>query len=360
MSPADAAPPTPRPYRVVQWATGALGRSVIRGVLDHPNLELAGVWVHSAEKAGADAAVLAGRPPAGILATRELDEILALEADCVVYSPGRAGDPFADLDTICALLASGKNLICMNGLVYPYAHGPHLATELEQACKRGGATVHGSGFNGGFMADVMPLVLSRLSRRITHVYARQCLDFARHPSWRMVHRMIGFGKAEEEFLRSLRPSRTAMRALFSESLHLIAAGLRVDLDEIDVDVDHRLAGADFETAAGLIPRGTVAAARWTFSGLAGGRPVITFEVIHKADARQTPEWGRPGYAVRVHGRPSLTLTTDEEWVSDAISAAAAHALNSIPVVCAAEPGIRTYLDLPLITGRMDADPLDVL
>ncbi|WP_433140256.1 NAD(P)H-dependent amine dehydrogenase family protein [Actinomadura nitritigenes] len=353
MSPADASS-APRPYRVVQWATGALGRAVIRGVLDRPGLELAGVWVHSPAKDGADAGLLSGRAPTGVTATRDAAAILALDADCVVYAPGRTGDPLADLDTVCALLASGKNVISVNGLVYPQAHGPSLVNELEQACKRGCSSVHGTGFNTGFMADVMPLVLSRLSRRITHVYSRECSDFARHPSWRMVHHMVGFGRDEEAFLRSLRPTRTAMRSLYTESLHLVAAGLGVDLDEIDVDVDYRLAGTDLEITAGLIPRGTVAAARWTFSGLAGGRPVISVEVIHKADAARIPDWGDPGHSVRVHGRPSITLTTDDEWVSDEISAAAAHALNSIPVVCAAEPGIRTYLDLPPVTGRMEA------
>lgn len=353
MSPADASTPSPRPYRVVQWATGAVGRRVIRGVLEDPRLELAGVWVHSPAKAGVDAGLLAGREPAGIRATLELADILDLDADCVIYAPGLAGDPFADLATVCALLSSGKNVISLNGLVYPHAHGPFLVDELERACKRGGASVHGSGITRGFMADVMPLVMSRLSRRITHVYARECSDFANHPSWPTVHRMLGFGKDEEAYLRALRPARTAMRNLYTESMHLVAAGLRVDLDEIDVDVDHRLAGTDLAIAAGRIPRGTVAAARWTFNGLAGGRPVISVEAIHKADAARITDWGAPGYAVRVDGQPSLTLTTDGDWVTDRIAAAAAHALNSVPVVCAAEPGIRTYLDLPPVNGRMD-------
>ncbi|MFB4311642.1 dihydrodipicolinate reductase [Actinomadura sp. GTD37] len=351
---AAAAPSTGRrPYRIVQWATGALGRSAIRGVLDRDDMELAGVWVHTPAKEGADAGALAGRDPIGIAATRDLDDILALDADCVVYAPTPAQDRFADLDTICALLASGKNLISLCGLVYPYAHGPRYVGDLEQACKRGGTSVHGSGVSGGFMADVMPLVLSRLSRRITHVYTRECSDFARHPSWRMVHGMLGFGKTEEAYQRALRPNRAAMRAMFAESLHLVAAGLGVDLDEIDVDVDYRLAGTDLVTAAGPIPRGTVAAARWTFSGLAGGRPVITVEVVHKADAARMPdEWGSPGYSLRVNGRPSLMLSVDEDWLTDVISAASGHALNSVPAVCAAEPGIRTYLDLPMISGRM--------
>ncbi|MFD0900850.1 NAD(P)H-dependent amine dehydrogenase family protein [Actinomadura sediminis] len=339
-----------RPFRVVQWATGTLGRSVIRGVLDRPDMELAGVWVHTLAKEGSDAGTLAGRAPTGVLATRELEDVLALDADCVVYAPGRP--PLDDIGTVCALLASGKNVVCTNGLVYPAAHGPELVGELEQACKQGGASVHGTGFNGGFMADVLPLVLARLVRRITHVYSRECSDLSRHPSWGMVHHMLGFGRDEESFLRSLRPARTAMRSLYSECLHLVAAGLGADLDEIDVDVDYRLAGTDLEIAAGRIPRGTVAAARWTFSGLTGARPAITVEVIYKADAARVPDWGDPGHSVRVDGRPSLALTTDDAWVSDDVSAAAAHALNSIPAVCRAAPGVRTYLDLPAFSGRM--------
>ncbi|TDC82307.1 dihydrodipicolinate reductase [Actinomadura sp. 7K507] len=353
MSPARAFTSSTRPHRVVQWATGAIGRSVIRGVLDRDDMELAGAWVHTPAKAGVDAGVLAGRDPIGVTATGDAGDILDLDADCVIYAPSPAPDRFTELETVCRLLASGKNVISLNGFVYPQAHGPQYVNELEQACKRGGVSVHGSGISGGFMADLMPLMLARLSRRITHVYVREVSDFARHPSWQMVHHMLGFGKNEEAYLRALRPTRNAMRAVFSESLHLVAAGLGVDLDEIDVDVQHRLAGTDLTTAAGPVPRGTVAGARWTFSGLAAGRPVITLEVVHKADAaRMGDEWGSPGYSLRVDGRPSLTLATDETWVSDAISAAAAHALNSVPVVCAAEPGIRTCLDLPMARGHM--------
>lgn len=353
MSTADAFPPSPRPYRVVQWATGAVGRSVIRGVLARDDMELAGAWVHAPGKAGADAGVLAGRDPVGVTATGDLADILDLDADCVVYAPSPTPDRAAELDLVCALLSSGKNVVSLNGFLYPRAHGPHYANELEQAYKRGRASLHGSGISSGFMADAMPLMLTRLSRRITHVYAREVSDFALHPSWRMVHHMLGFGKDEDAYRRALRPARTAMRALFSESLHLVAAGLGIDLDEIDLDVDHRLARTDLTTAAGPIPRGTVAAARWTFSGLAGGRPVITIEVVHMACAGQMcEEWGRPGYSLRVDGEPALTLAADTGWVSDPISAAASHALNAVPAVCAAEPGIRTLLDLPMIGGRM--------
>ncbi|GAA4240486.1 hypothetical protein GCM10022254_65310 [Actinomadura meridiana] len=353
MSTSDALPPAPRTHRVVQWATGTLGRSVIRGVLDRPDMTLAGAWVHTPAKVGVDAGTLAGRDPVGVIATNDVRDVLDLDADCVVYAPTPALDRYAELDLICSLLSSGKNLISTNGYVYPQAHGPQFVDELRQACKRGGVSVHGTGFSSGFMTDVLPLAMTRLSRRITHVFIRESTDLSRLPSWQMLHHTLGFGKDEEAYRRLLRPGRTAMRALFAESLHLIAAGLGVDLDEIDMDVEYRLARADLATAAGPIPRGTVAAARWTFSGIAAGRPVITVEVVHKANAAQlSDEWGGPGYSLRVDGHPPVTLTAGEGWVADPISAGASHVLNSIPVVCAAPPGIRTHLDLPVVGGRM--------
>jgi 2,4-diaminopentanoate dehydrogenase len=340
------------PYRVVQWATGALGRSAIRAVLERPDMRLVGARVYDTDKAGVDAAELAGRPAIGVPATADAAEVLALDADCVIYAPGggmftRAGR----VETICELLASGKNVICLSGLVYPQAHGPDLVAELDRACKAGRSSVHGTGVNPGFMADLMPMLLSRLSRQIGNVYSRECSDFSGHPSWRLVPQTMGFGKTEEAYLAGLRETRAYMRSAFTESMHMVAAALGVTLDEIDCDVAYRMAADGFDIAAGHIPKGTVAAARWTLNGLANGRPFVMAEAIYKADAARTPDWGDPGYAVRVQGRPAITLTTDEDWVSNGIAAAAAHAVNAVPAVCEAEPGIRTYLDLPLITGR---------
>ncbi|MGO9458291.1 MAG: hypothetical protein ACLP62_14805 [Acidimicrobiales bacterium] len=84
MTPAEDRSP---PLRVVQWATGNIGARALRGVIEHPRLELAGVYVHSPDKAGRDAGALCGLGPTGIVATRDLEEVLALGADCVLYMP---------------------------------------------------------------------------------------------------------------------------------------------------------------------------------------------------------------------------------------------------------------------------------
>jgi hypothetical protein len=344
------------PYRVVQWSTGTMGRSMLRGVLARPEYELAGVYVHDPAKVGLDAGELAGlQVETGIRATGDPGEIMRSEADCVLYAPLApslfAGNPHSDLGTICDLLSAGKNLITVTGLLYPHAHGPALVQELETACGRGGTSVHGTGVNPGFMGDVLPLMLTGLVREVSHVYARECSDFAGHPSWRFVHELVGLGKTEDAYLEVLPERRLSMRSLFGESIHLVAAGLGITLDHLDVDVDYVLADEEFEIAAGPIGKGTVAAHRWSFHGLAGGRPVVTIDCVHKSDARRVRQWEDPGFAVRVQGRPSICLEAGEDWVTNGISAAAAHAVNAVPAVCEAAPGIRTFLDLPLITGR---------
>jgi hypothetical protein len=98
-------------YQVVQWATGAVGKTCLRAVLDHPGLALAGVYVYSERKAGQDAGTIARYPETGILATRSLAEILALDADVVIHT-ARLQLPYSRPDEdICALLRSGKNVI---------------------------------------------------------------------------------------------------------------------------------------------------------------------------------------------------------------------------------------------------------
>ncbi|MDT7740116.1 MAG: hypothetical protein QOK09_3485 [Mycobacterium sp.] len=105
--------------RVVQWATGSVGVAAIKGVLEHPELELAGCWVHSEAKNGKDVGEIIGTPALGVIATNSLDEILALDADAVIYAP-----LLPNADEVAALLRSGKNVVSPVGWFYPGAGRP--------------------------------------------------------------------------------------------------------------------------------------------------------------------------------------------------------------------------------------------
>src|SRR5258705_13896410 len=128
------------PYRVIQWATGNVGRAAVEGILSHPELILVGTWVHGADKHGRDVGELCGLDPVGVVATSDVDAILATPADCVLYSP-----LLPQLDEVVRILESGKNVVTPVGWFYPF-YTPGMA-EIEAACHRGGVTLHGTGIH---------------------------------------------------------------------------------------------------------------------------------------------------------------------------------------------------------------------
>lgn len=341
------------PLRVVQWATGAVGGYALHSVLTRPEFELAGVLVYDPDKVGLDAGGLVGLDAVGVECTDDVDLILAMEADCVLHMPLPAsyfgGDHSTDVETICALLASGKNVITSTGFVYPQAYGRGVVERLEEACAHGGTSLHGTGINPGFMSDLLPLALSGLASRLDHIFVRESSDFRGHPSRQIVTELIGFTQAPKEYAGAVRPFRAFQRSLFSESIQLVTAALGVELDEIEQTDEFELAAEEFEIAAGVVRRGTVCASRWVFSGLVKSRPFMTVECVYKADATKVTRWAEPGFAIHIEGRPTMAVMIKE--VEHGLAGAAAHAVNSIAAVCAAAPGIRTMLDLPMAVGR---------
>ena len=102
--------------RVIQWATGGVGQAAVAGIVAHPELELVGCWVHSPDKAGRDVGELCGLDPLGVLATDDVDALVGMDADCVVYAP-----IMADPSVVARLLASGKNVVTPLNWFFPRA-----------------------------------------------------------------------------------------------------------------------------------------------------------------------------------------------------------------------------------------------
>ena len=152
-------------YRVIQWGTGNVGLFALRCLIEHPQIELAGVWVHSAEKAGRDAGELCGTKPTGVRATNDVDALLASDADCVCYTATADLRPFEAIQDICRILAAGKNVVSSSvvPLVHPKSFIPNLREQLEEACRTGGSSFFTSGIDPGFANDLLPLTLSGLS-----------------------------------------------------------------------------------------------------------------------------------------------------------------------------------------------------
>ena len=342
-------------FRVFQWSTGNVGRASLRTVLDHPELELAGVFAHGAEKKGVDAGALVRRDEVGVLVTNDPEAALAPDVDCVLHMPlpsQRYGDdPGRDLDDLCRLLRAGRNVVTTVGYLYPRAYGDEVVERIEAACAEGGASLHGTGVNPGWLGELLPLVMTGLSERIDRITVLESTEFSFYPSHDVIFEMMGLGSTPEQFEASSERYVDWLSGLFRESLYMLADGLALDIEEETRSIDWVLADESVDIAAGRVEAGTIAAQRFRWTTRHGGHERIALEAVYRATRDVAPEWAAPGCKVEIEGRPRLVLDLGEEWISNALAATAMHAVHAVPHVCRAEPGIRTFLDLPLIVGR---------
>lgn len=346
-------------YKVIQWASGGVGRAAIEGIIDHPELELAGCWVHSAEKVGQDAGVLAGREPVGIKATRDVEALIAMDADAVMYSP-----VMADKALVARLLASGKNVVTPLGWFYP---GRRDVSGLVQACQQGNATLHGTGIHPGGITERFPLMISALSNAITHVRAEEFSDIRTYGAPDVVADIMLFGKTPEEAASS--PMLSYMGDGFMQSAEMLASELGFALDP-ELVSNHEIAVATrpIDSPIGVIEPGLVAAQRFSWQAMVRGEAVISVRTNwFMGQEHLDPGWnfGPEGerFEVEIHGDPDAKVSF-RGWQPESLAAGlirnpgivatAMHGVNSIPYVCRAEAGIKTYLDLPLIAGRAAA------
>jgi hypothetical protein len=343
--------------RIVQWATGTVGCHAVAAVHAHPDLELVGVLVYSDAKAGRDVGEICGIGEIGVTATKDRDEIIRLDADCVLYMPQGEMDPMGALDDICRLLAAGKNVVstAVTGLIYPASMGQRVIQKLEAACAAGQSSFHGTGIEPGWAAEVLPLTMSGLFGRIDSLLVQELLDYTTYDSADMLFDIMGFGKRPDEPV----PMADANLAgvTFRAPLMLLADGLGATVDDFVYDREVAVAARAFDVKAGRIEAGTVSAQRFGYSAIIGGRRALTVEHITRLGDDQAPDWptGR-GWKVTVEGRPSMVLesriaTHGEDETEQGCLGTAMHAVHAVAPVCAATPGIRTFLDLPTIVGR---------
>ncbi|GIU89149.1 MAG: dihydrodipicolinate reductase [Acidimicrobiia bacterium] len=340
-------------YRVVQWATGLLGCEAVRGVLAHPELELVGAWVHSPDKVGRDVGEIAGVGPIGVTATGSIDEICALDADAVVYAP-----VLASTSDVIRLLESGKNVVTPVGWIHPGESAGVAA--VQAACLRGGVTLHGTGINPGGITERFPLMCSALCRDVRHVRAEEFSDIRNYPTDYVVREVMLFGKPPDVAARS--PMLEVLGHGFMQSIDMVASELGFALDPEKRSL-HEMAVATqpIDSPVGTIEAGTVAAQRFTWQGTVRGEPVITVRVNWlMGEAHLEPAWrlGEQRFEVELDADPPVSVTFHGlhppvvgERPEIGLTAPAMHCVNAIPYVVRAEPGIRTYLDLPLLAGR---------
>ncbi|WP_156036306.1 dihydrodipicolinate reductase [Blastococcus sp. URHD0036] len=349
---------TPRPIRVVQWATGNIGSRALRAVLAHPDLELAGVYVTNPDKVGRDAGDLAGSgTTTGVLATDDADAIVALDADVALYMPLRC-----DFDEVCRLLASGKDVVTTRGeFHHPASLAPDVRARVEQACAEGGTSIHATGSSPGFITEAIPLVLTSIVRRLDHLSIDEYANLEQRNSPALLFDIMGFGKRPEE----LGKKRAAhLAAAFGPSLRVTAEALGLPLDSIEATEELALATRDVQIAAGTVAAGTVAGQRTVISGMRDGVELIRFRANWICTTEIDADWDMQatGWRVQMAGDTPLDVRLEfdvpPERMAEYSPGYTAHrAVNAIAAVRAAAPGIRTSVDLPQVVASLGSAPI---
>jgi len=319
-----------------------------------------GVKVYSDAKNGQDAGDLAGMAKTGILATQDIDAIVAMDADCVVYCPL----PWKT-EEICRLLRSGKHVITPCPYWFPFIQNRKAAQAITAACLEGGVNMHASGCNPGGIAERFPLTFTGWCNRIDRITMTECGDCRTYSSKGVMRNLMNLGKTPEE--AAISPIKDALARSWSEPIEMIAEGLGSEVVSYQAKHDYILANQPIETAVGIIEEGTIALNHYQHIGItAEGTEIIQEQIWYVDDIEQTRLQRKmdiprqSGWRIKLEGDVNLNVDIDfppeltqDERVAQGMSTTAFHVVNAVCHVCEApNPGIKTYLDLPMITGCM--------
>lgn len=352
------------PRDVVHFGTGNTGRHGLAQILDDPDLRLVGVGVTSPDKVGRDATELCGRAtgsvPSGVVATDDLESLVALGADCLAYfgeGIARPGEAVAD---ICRFLEAGTNVVTtsLNQLVYPPTAPSDLSDPLEAACRRGTSSFFNNGADPGFGSDLLPVTLLALMGRTDSVRTQEIVNYAYYDQQDVMRHVFGFGQPLDYDAPLFNSG--ALTAYWGGVVTQIARVLGTEPEEIVETHEVRALDRDLDIAVGRIEAGTVAAIRFEVQAIVGGKPAVVVEHVTRVDDGVAPEWphcrdGRDCYQIHIAGWPNIDCEvklTDERGDDGGLIATATRVVNAIPAVCAAEPRLLSFLDIPPVVGRV--------
>lgn len=346
-------------YRVIQWGTGNVGIHSLRHLIRHPQFQLVGLHAHSAGKCGRDAADIAGfaGEKTGVIATSDVDALLALKPDVVVYNANgelRPHDAVADLSRIlrAGINVASTSLIYM---IYPPHADANIREPLEQACRDGNSTLFVNGIDPGFSGDVLPLAALQLSDQIEEIRVQEICDYSTYADPEFTGMAFGFGKPETELPLMALPGILASG--WGGMVRMVAKAINVDIEELREVYERDYAKDDFECQMMKVSKGTCSAVRFEVQGIVNGRPLIVAEHVNRLGANQAPHWptapiGRMGvHRCIIKGNPGVQLECfvkgfDGDHNTGGVQATAMRVINAIPAICSHAPGVISTLDLP--------------
>ena len=337
-------------HRVVQWTTGNVGKRSVRAVVAKPDLELVGCYAWSPDKVGVDVGELCGMDPIGVTATDDVDALFALRPDCVVYNP-----MWPSTDEVVRILEAGVNVVSTAAFVNGKGN-PTDRARIEAACEQGGASMFGTGISPGFV-DLIGIAMAGICDRIDKLQIDEASDTTLYDS-PTTELPCGFGRPIDD--PELPGMAARGTAVFGEAVAMVADALGVELDDIVCEAEYAETTEDVVMDSWTIAAGCVAGVAASWQGRVGDRTVVELNVRWKKGHALDPDWTiEEGHVVTIEGRPTVRMkldyhpppdfeaTTFAEFMVLGMIMTAMPAINAIPYVVDAPPGIVTYTDLPL-------------
>jgi hypothetical protein len=341
-------------YRVAHGGTGLTGREALRGIINDPTLDLIAVLVTTPGKVGADVGSLCGLPDTGLLATDDVDAIIALKPDCFCYCATAVRREEQAIEDMARLLRAGINVVTISTIpmIYSPAAPNSWRETIQSACHEGQSSFYATGSEPGVASLNIPTALLAGAGQVDSYRMDEYalgLDEA-YPIWEVLHESMGFGKPDGHV-----PARIASGKVnhdWETVVRYIADILGYELDDIDLDWETLNAPTDLNTNVGVLAAGTICAHRWQLAGKVDGRAVVSVQYFATVSSTPWPDsWPRPveeaasAVVYRVAGRPNMRMQLcfdaqdGEKNLNSAIALTGMAAVNAIPYLVEAEPGI---------------------
>jgi 2,4-diaminopentanoate dehydrogenase len=344
---------TDQPLRVIQWTTGNIGRRSLHAIIGRPDMELVGVYAHGGNKIGVDAAELCGWPePTGVLATNDIDALIAQRPDACCYNP-----LWPNVDELVRLLEAGVNVCSSAAWITGGKQSAEDRDRILKACQQGNSTMFGSGAHPG-MTNLVGMVLSGSCERVDEIRITESVDCSTYES---AETQTAMGFSQPPDTPGLADSVRRESEVFAESAAMMADAMAVTLDRLTFDVTFTPATGDSDLGFMRIPEGTVAGVHGYHRGWVGEKNIVSVGFNWTMGYHVTPP--KPlahGHVIQVFGLPNMRTVIHclppKDWAEPGFMGlgmiyTAMPVTNAVPAVVAAETGVVTLADLPPITGR---------
>lgn len=331
-----------RKIRVALWGLGAMGSGMARLVLEKEGLELAGGIDVRADFVGKDLGEVLGIGRAlGLTVTNDPSTLLHGErVDLVVIATTSwLKEQMPDLRRI---LTAGVDCISIaEEMASPEAQSPELAAEIDALAKANGVTILGTGVNPGFVLDLLVILLSGVCHQVDRIEARRVNDLS--PYGPTVMKAQGVGTTPEEFAAGVADGTIVGHVGFPESIRMISDALGLGVTRIEQGCEPIVSKGYRDTAYVKIVPGVVAGSSHLAAGYAGEKQVV--RLVHSQQVHPYLEGQGTGDYIDIYGKPEIHLSTGPEIAGGV--ATVGLAVNMIPHVVAATPGLKAMVDLPV-------------